>query len=62
MTHATTRPAPTNIRPDRFQTPSIVLAVVSVAQFMVIVDSTIENVALPDMQHDLHLSQSGPSR
>ena len=59
MTHATTRPAPTNIRPDRFQTPSIVLAVVSVAQFMMIVDATIVNVALPHIQRALGFSGAG---
>jgi MFS family permease len=36
----------------------MVLAVVSIALFMVNVDATIVNVALPDIQHDLHLSQS----
>jgi EmrB/QacA subfamily drug resistance transporter len=40
-------------RPD-----SLVLAVVCVAQFMVVLDISIVNVALPDMQRDLHLSQN----
>ena len=35
------------------------LAVVCVAQFMVVLDISIVNVALPDMQRDLHLSQNG---
>jgi EmrB/QacA subfamily drug resistance transporter len=35
-----------------------VLAVVCVAQFMVVLDISIVNVALPDMQRDLHLSQN----
>ena len=37
----------------------LVLAVVCVAQFMVVLDVSIVNVALPSMQHDLHLSQNG---
>jgi EmrB/QacA subfamily drug resistance transporter len=36
-----------------------VLLVVCVAQFMVVLDISIVNVALPDMQHDLHMSQNG---
>jgi EmrB/QacA subfamily drug resistance transporter len=35
-----------------------VLAVVCVAQFMVVLDISIVNVALPNMQHDLHMSQN----
>jgi EmrB/QacA subfamily drug resistance transporter len=41
-------------RPD-----SLVLALVCIAQFMVILDISIVNVALPDMRKDLHMSQSG---
>ena len=41
-------------RPD-----GLLLAVVCVAQFMVVLDISIVNVALPDMQRDLHLSQNG---
>ena len=37
----------------------LVLLVVCVAQFMVVLDISIVNVALPDMQHDLHMSQNG---
>ena len=37
----------------------LVLAVVCVAQFMVVLDVSIVNVALPSMQRDLHLSQNG---
>src|SRR3954468_10937535 len=36
-----------------------VLAVVCVAQFMVVLDISIVNVALPDMKRDLHMSQNG---
>ena len=38
---------------------SLVLAVVCIAQFMVVVDTTIVNVALRNIQLDLGLSQSG---
>lgn len=38
---------------------ALVLAVVCVAQFMVVLDISIVNVALPDMQRDLHMSQNG---
>jgi EmrB/QacA subfamily drug resistance transporter len=41
-------------RPD-----ALVLAVVCVAQFMVVLDISIVNVALPDMKRDLHMSQNG---
>jgi EmrB/QacA subfamily drug resistance transporter len=45
----------------QFRTGStgLVLAVVCVAQFMVVLDISIVNVALPDMQRDLHMSQNG---
>ncbi|HEY2271124.1 MAG TPA: MFS transporter, partial [Jatrophihabitantaceae bacterium] len=39
-------------------TTGLVLLVVCVAQFMVVLDISIVNVALPDMQHDLHMSQN----
>ncbi|HKC26452.1 MAG TPA: MFS transporter [Jatrophihabitans sp.] len=38
---------------------ALVLAVVCVAQFMVVLDISIVNVALPDIQRDLHMSQDG---
>ncbi|MGI8677720.1 MAG: MFS transporter [Jatrophihabitans sp.] len=38
---------------------ALVLAVVCVAQFMVVLDVSIVNVALPDMRSELHMSQSG---
>jgi MFS family permease len=41
-------------RPD-----ALVLAVVCVAQFMVVLDISIVNVALPDMKRDLGMSQNG---
>lgn len=46
---------------DRASLPSarwIALTVVCMGQLMSILDSTIVNVALPDIQHDLHFSQS----
>jgi EmrB/QacA subfamily drug resistance transporter len=38
--------------------PWIVLVLICLAQFMVILDATIVNVALPSIQKDLHLSES----
>ncbi len=38
---------------------TLVLAVVCVAQFMVVLDVSIVNVALPDIRTTLHMSQSG---
>lgn len=38
---------------------ALVLAVVCIAQFMVVLDISIVNVALPDMRRDLHMSQNG---
>jgi EmrB/QacA subfamily drug resistance transporter len=38
---------------------ALVLAVVCIAQFMVVLDVSIVNVALPDMQRDLHMTQNG---
>src|SRR3954463_7072887 len=37
----------------------LILALVAVAQFMVVLDATIVNVALPSIQHSLHFSQAG---
>src|ERR1700753_4035338 len=45
--------------PQRSRSAGVVLAVVCVAQFMVLVDVSIVNVALPSMQRNLHLSQNG---
>src|SRR5581483_4633627 len=36
----------------------LVLTIVCVAQFMVVLDATVVNVALPSIQHSLHFSQS----
>ncbi len=38
--------------------PWLVLVIVGLAQFMVILDATIVNVALPSIQHGLHFSLS----
>src|ERR1700761_271426 len=43
----------------RTRPTGLVLALMCVAQFMVVLDISIVNVALPDMQHDLHMSASG---
>src|SRR5437879_10126449 len=43
--------------PSRVTNPWIVLVLICLAQFMVILDATLVNVALPSMQHDLHLSE-----
>jgi EmrB/QacA subfamily drug resistance transporter len=43
----------------RARPTALLLAVVCVAQFMVVLDISIVNVALPDMQRDLHLSRNG---
>jgi EmrB/QacA subfamily drug resistance transporter len=39
--------------------PWIVLVLICLAQFMVVLDATIVNVALPSIHEDLHLSDSG---
>src|SRR6478609_5303523 len=39
--------------------PWVVLVLICLAQFMVVLDATIVNVALPSIQTDLHLSDSG---
>src|SRR5438552_1176438 len=43
--------------PSRVTNPWIVLVLICLAQFMVILDATIVNVALPSIQKDLHLSE-----
>jgi MFS family permease len=42
--------------PDR--NPWIVLVLVCIAQFMVVLDATITNVALPSIQADLQMSDA----
>ena len=46
-------------RRARSRPAALILAVVCAAQFMVVLDVSIVNVALPDMRQDLHLSPSG---
>src|SRR6202163_3243542 len=41
--------------------PSVVLAVILTAQLMVVLDTTIVNVALPHIQRSLHFSGTGLS-
>ncbi len=43
----------------RTRNPWLTLAVLAVAQFVVVLDVTIVNVALPQMQRDLHFSADG---
>ena len=52
-------PARTLSRRVTSRPAALILAVVCVAQFMVVLDVSIVNVALPDMRRDLHLSQGG---
>ena len=51
---ATALPAPTVTRRVN---PTVVLALVAVAQFMIVLDATIVNVALPTIESDLGFSQ-----
>src|SRR3954463_13190107 len=44
---------------QRAANPWVVLVLICLAQFMVVLDATIVNVALPSIQADLHLSDSG---
>jgi len=53
-TQATETPATRRHAPD-----GVVLALVCVAQFMVVLDVSIVNVALPSIGHDLHYSATG---
>ncbi len=52
-------PMRANIAPDSERRRWLVLAVTVAAQFMVIVDVAVVNVALPAIKHDLHFSQEG---
>lgn len=47
------------MKASRARPAGLVLAVVCVAQFMVVLDISIVNVALPDMQRELGMSQNG---
>src|SRR6476469_240238 len=44
---------------QRATNPWVVLVLICLAQFMVVLDATIVNVALPSIQSDLHLSEGG---
>jgi EmrB/QacA subfamily drug resistance transporter len=44
---------------SRATNPWVVLVLICLAQFMVVLDATIVNVALPSIQNDLHLSDGG---
>ena len=50
-------PATPASRPAAQVNPNVVLALVAVAQFMIVLDATIVNVALPTIQGDLGFSQ-----
>ncbi|HEX3807398.1 MAG TPA: MFS transporter, partial [Gaiellaceae bacterium] len=43
---------------ERATNPWVILVLICLAQFMVVLDATIVNVALPSMQKDLHLSEA----
>ena len=47
------------LEPGRFVPSWIVLGIVCIGQFMVVLDASIVNVALPSIQRDLHFSTSG---
>ena len=47
------------VAPGRTVPPWLVLGLVLVGQFMVVLDASIVNVALPSIQRDLHFSTSG---
>ncbi len=47
------------VAPGRIVPPWLVLGLVLVGQFMVVLDASIVNVALPSIQRDLHFSTSG---
>ena len=47
------------LEPGRHVAAWLVLALVCIGQFMVVLDASIVNVALPSIQHDLHFSSSG---
>ncbi len=47
------------IAPGRTVPPWLILGIVCIGQFMVVLDASIVNVALPSIQRDLHFSTSG---
>lgn len=49
---------PTSVRPSR---PALALAIILACQAMIILDGTVVNVALPDIQRDLGLTPTGLS-
>src|SRR3978361_780733 len=49
----------TSTAPPRHTSDNAILALVCVAQFMVVLDISIVNVALPRIGHDLHYSSTG---
>jgi hypothetical protein len=53
--------APPVRRPASRVDPNAVLAVVAVAQFMVVLDATVVNVALPTIQRDVGFSEQSLS-
>src|SRR5438128_7704497 len=53
--------APRVSRPTLRVDPSVVLAVVAVAQFMVVLDATVVNVALPTIKKDVGFSEQSLS-
>jgi EmrB/QacA subfamily drug resistance transporter len=59
QTHASSTGVEPEIRRTSQVNPNAVLAVVAVAQFMVILDASIVNVALPTIKRDLGFSEQG---
>jgi EmrB/QacA subfamily drug resistance transporter len=58
--HTRSRERPlAEVGPDSERRRWLVLAVTVAAQFMVILDVSVVNVALPSIKHDLHFSQAG---
>jgi EmrB/QacA subfamily drug resistance transporter len=53
--------APPDLRPARRVNPNAVLAVVAIAQFMVVLDATVVNVALPTIKRDVGFSEQSLS-
>jgi len=57
MSNGSTMSAPTEVTPDPRRWKA--LGVLGLIQFMLVLDITVVNVALPKIQHSLHFSQSG---